>query len=70
VVQQAHQELYYMNRHVSIARPEEVSIVIHDKMDNSKIASSHFSHNNKSIDFFMRLLLLVIGMGTYVHGDI
>jgi hypothetical protein len=66
----SHRELYYTNRNLSISELKKVLTIIHDKMDHSKIASPHFSHKNKSIESFMKLLVSVTGMIAHGHGDI
>jgi len=68
--QRAHQELYYGNRYISEKFPEKMLCIIHDKMDHSKIASPHFSHKTKTMDSFMKLSIVVIGMIAHGHGDI
>jgi hypothetical protein len=39
-------------------------------MDHSKTACPHFSHKNKAIDSFMKLLVAVTGMIAHGHGDV
>jgi hypothetical protein len=39
-------------------------------MDHSKIAFLHFSHKNKAVDSFMKLLVVVTGMIAHGHGDL
>lgn len=68
--QQAHMQLYYMNRTTSEMYPKKMLTIIHDKMDHSKIASPHFSHKNKATDFFMKLPIAVTGMIAHGHGDV
>jgi hypothetical protein len=47
-----------------------VMTIIHDKMDHSKTACPHFSHKNKAMDSFMKLLVAVIGMIVHGHRDV
>ena len=67
--QRAHRDLYYANQYHSIAYPDEVVSIIHDKMDHSKTASPVYSHRNKQIDPYMRLPIAVIGMIVHGYGD-
>jgi hypothetical protein len=43
--------------------------IIHDKMDHAKIASPYFASKNKSINAFMRLLVVVTSMIAHGYGD-
>ena len=44
-------------------------MVMHDKMDHAKTASSIFSHKNKDLDGLVKLPLSVTGMIAHGHGD-
>jgi hypothetical protein len=50
--------------------PIKVLTIIHDKVDHSKIGFLHFSHKNKVVDSFMKLLVAMIGMIAHGHGDL
>ena len=67
--QRAYRELYYANCHLSEKQPTKVLTIIHDKMDNSKIAYLHFFHKNKVVDSFMKLPITVTRMIAHGHGD-
>jgi hypothetical protein len=67
--QEAHWNAYYWTRYMSISHPDKCVTIIHDKMDQAKTASPCFASKNKSIDAFMRLLVVVMGMITHDHGD-
>jgi hypothetical protein len=54
---------------MSVLHPNKCITIIHDKMDHAKIASPYFASKNKSIDAFMRLLVVVTGMIAHGHGD-
>ena len=43
--------------------------IIHDKMDHSKITSPVYSHKNKKIGSYIRLLIAMTGMIAHGHGD-
>ena len=51
---------------MSISHLDKCVIIIHDKMDHTKIVSPYFASKNKSIDAFMRLMVIITGM--IVHG--
>jgi hypothetical protein len=68
--QRAHRELYYANRNLSKSKPSKVLTIIHNKMDHSKTACPHFSHNNKAVDSFKKLPVAVTGMIAHGHGDV
>jgi hypothetical protein len=68
--QMSHRELYYANRSLSEKEPTKVLTIIHNKMDHSKTASLHFSHKNKAIDSFMKLLVAMTRMIAHGHGDV
>ena len=70
VGQRAHRELYYANRFLSEKQLEKCVTIIHNKMDHSKTSSPHFSHKNKHMDSFMKLLVSVIGMIAHGHGNV
>jgi hypothetical protein len=68
--QRAHREFYYANRNLSKSEPSKVLTIIHDKMDHSKTVCLHFSHKNKTVDSFMKLLVVVTRMIAHGHGDV
>ena len=70
VAQCVHWELYYASKNLSISEPEKVLIIIHDEMNHSKTASSHFFHKNKKTMSFMKLPISIICMITHRHGGI
>jgi len=49
---------------------EKILTIIYDKMDHSKIASSHYSHKNKGTNSFMKMHVAVRGMIVHGHGDV
>jgi len=69
-VQEAHRVLYHTNQFTSKEYPEKMLCIIHDKMDHSKTASSHFSHKTKATDSFMKMPVAVTGVIAYGHGDV
>ena len=69
-IARAHRELYYANRHRSVAFPHECLTVMHDKMDHAKTASPVFSHRSKELDGLVKLPVSVTGMIAHGHGDV
>ena len=65
----AHRDLYYLNRYRSKSSPHEVVIIMHDKMDHSKIASLVLSHKMKHLDGLMKLSVAVTGILAHGHVD-
>jgi hypothetical protein len=65
-----HWELCYAKRILSISEPNKVLTIIHDKMDQSKIASPHFSHKNKITESFIRLPVSITCMIIHRHRNI
>ena len=45
-------------------------MIMHDKMDHAKIASSKFSHKTKHFDGITKLSLFVTNMLVHGHGDL
>ena len=68
--QRAHRKLYYANWNLSKSEPNKVLTIIHDKMDHLKTTCPHFSHKNKIVDSFMKLLVVVSRMIAHGHGDV
>ena len=68
--QKAHRKQYYAHRYISEQYPEKMVTIIHDKMDQSKIASPHFSHKSKATEAFMKLPVAITGMIAHGHGDV
>jgi hypothetical protein len=68
--QTSHRELYYANCRLSEKEPTKVLTIIHDKMDDLKTASPHFSHKNKATNSFMKLPVAVTGMIAHGYGDV
>jgi hypothetical protein len=66
----AHRELYSANRYRSRFFPGECVMIMHDKMDHTKIASPIFSHKKKQLDGLMKLHVSVTGMLAHGHGDV
>jgi hypothetical protein len=54
-MQEAHHNDYYTNRALSISKPFEVLMVIHDKMDHAKISSPCFANRIKATYGFLKL---------------
>ena len=70
VTARAHRDIYYINRNLSLNSPHECVTIIHDKMDDVKIASPIFSHKSKELDGLVKLLVLVTGMIAHGHADV
>ena len=69
-IARAHRDYYYINRYRSHNFPHECLMVMHDKMDHAKTASSVFSHKSKDLDGLVKLPLSVTGMIAHGHGDV
>jgi hypothetical protein len=68
--QRTHREFYYVNCRLSDLEFAKVLTIIHEKMDHSKTASPHFSHKNKAVDSFIKLLVAMIGIIAHGHGNL
>ena len=68
--QRVHRELYYANRFLLEKEPEKYVTIIHDKIDQSKTSSLHFSHKSKHMDLFMKLPIYVAKMIVHGHGNV
>jgi hypothetical protein len=68
--QRAHRKLYYAKWRLSELEPINVLTIIHEKMDHLKTAFPHFSHKNKVVDSFMKLLVALIRMIAHGDGDV
>ena len=68
--QRAHRKFYYANQNLSQNESSKVLTIIHDKMDHSKTVCLHFSHKNKVVDSFMKLLVAVTEMIAHGQGDV
>jgi hypothetical protein len=65
-----HQKLFYANLYHSRFFPGECIIIMQDKTDYAKIASSMFSHRTKQLGGLMKLLASVTKMLAHGHGDV
>jgi hypothetical protein len=66
----AHWELYFANHCHSRFFLDKCVIVMHDKMDHSKIASPVFLHKTKQLDGLMKLHVSITGMLVHGHVDV
>ena len=68
--QEAHRNIYYSTRYMSISKPEKCLTIIYDKMDHATMASPCFANKSKNTDAFIQLPIAVMDMIAHGSGDV